>query len=283
MGIPFNTSIAMKLQEMAELLEQQGANPFRSRAYRRAAQSVACLDTDLGEIQARQGYKGLLALPDVGRGIATALSEILATGRWAQLQRLRGSLEPEKLFLTVPGVGPALAHRIHEQLHIDTLEGLENAAYDGSLLQLAGIGERRLLALRASLASMLGRTRRPYADSPLPAGPPAELLLAVDRLYLEQAAAGELPLIAPKRFNPETLAWLPVLHLERAGWHFTAMYSNTARAHQLERTRDWVVIYFYDDHHQEGQRTLVTETRGTLIGRRVVRGMEAACREYYEQ
>lgn len=282
MSIPFNASIAMKLEEMADLLEQQGANPFRSRAYRRAAQSIAALDTDLADIHARQGYRGLLALPNVGRGIATALSEILATGRWAQLQRLRGCLEPEKVFITVPGIGPALAGKIHDQLHIDSLEGLENAAYDGSLRKLTGVGERRLLALRAALASMLGRPRRQAAASALTPGPPEALLLQVDRLYLEQAAAGELPLIAPRRFNPKGEAWLPILHLEREGWHFSAMYSNTARAHQLERTRDWVVIYFYDDHHQEGQRTLVTETRGPLIGRRVIRGMEAACRDYYD-
>ena len=282
MSIPFNIGIAMKLEEMADLLEQQSANPFRSRAYRRAAQSIAALETDLGEIHAEQGYRGLLALPNVGRGIATALSEMLATGRWAQLQRLRGSLEPEKLFLTVPGIGPALARKIHDQLHIDTLEGLENAAYDGSLQTLPGVGQRRLLALRAALASMLGRPRRQLPAPAVTAGPPAALLLAVDRHYLEQAVAGELPLIAPRRFNPKGEAWLPVLHLEREGWHFTAMYSNTARAHQLGRTRDWVVIYFYDDHHQEGQRTLVTETRGPLIGRRVVRGMEADCRDYYD-
>ena len=94
--------------------------------------------------------------------------------------------------------------------------------------------------------------------------------------------AGELPQIAPRRFNPDGKAWLPILHSARDCWHFTALYSNTARAHELGRTRDWVVVYFYDDHHREGQHTVVTETRGTLIGRRVVRGLEAECRAYYQ-
>ena len=61
------------------------------------------------------------------------------------------------------------------------------------------------------------------------------------------------------------------------------MYSNTARAHELERTHDWVVIYFYDKHHQEGQHTVVTETRGPLVGRRVAKGMEVACRDFYSK
>ena len=103
----------------------------------------------------------------------------------------------------------------------------------------------------------------------------------MDRQYLEQACSGELPKIAPKRFNPQSKAWLPILHSEKAGWHFTAMFSNTARAHELDKTHDWVVIYFYDDHHQEGQHTLVTETHGPLQGRRVVRGREAECLRHY--
>ena len=106
----------------------------------------------------------------------------------------------------------------------------------------------------------------------------AQIVSEVDRLYREKAEAGDLPTIAPKRFNPEGKAWLSVLHTDRDGWHFTALYSNTARAHELGRTRDWVVIYFYDAEHAEGQHTVVTETRGPLAGRRVVRGREAECR-----
>jgi hypothetical protein len=66
-------------------------------------------------------------------------------------------------------------------------------------------------------------------------------------------------------------------------WHFTALFSNTATAHQLGRTRDWVVIHFYDDDHAERQRTVVTEVRGALRGRRVVRGREPECRACYER
>jgi putative hydrolase len=93
----------------------------------------------------------------------------------------------------------------------------------------------------------------------------------------DKAAADRLPKIAPKRFNPRGEAWLPVLHANRGGWHFTALYSNTPRAHELHKTHDWVVIYFYDDQHAERQHTVVTETRGSLEGLRVVRGREADC------
>ena len=79
------------------------------------------------------------------------------------------------------------------------------------------------------------------------------LLLNVDSEYRQRAARGDLPVIAPKRFNPEKKPWLPIMHDVIGDWHFTAMFSNTARAHQLHRTDDWVVIYFYDNDHEEGQ------------------------------
>jgi putative hydrolase len=87
--------------------------------------------------------------------------------------------------------------------------------------------------------------------------------------------------VSPKRFNPANEAWLPVMHLSKDGWHFTALYSNSALAHELDRTRDWVVIYCYDDRHHESQHTVVSETRGTLAGRRVVRGRESECLQHY--
>jgi len=87
--------------------------------------------------------------------------------------------------------------------------------------------------------------------------------------------------IVPRKFNPEGESWLPVLHTERGRWVFTALFSNTARAHELGRTRDWVVIYHDDDDHVEGQHTVVTERHGPLVSRRVVRGREAECRNYY--
>jgi putative hydrolase len=107
-----------------------------------------------------------------------------------------------------------------------------------------------------------------------------DLLLDVDREYREKATAGQLVKIAPKRFNPKGRTWLPVLHTARGTWHFTALYSNTARARQLARVTDWVVIFFHKDSQAEGQRTAVTEARGEAAGRRIVRGREAECLRY---
>lgn len=280
-----NQEIADRLREAATLLEVQGANPFRAAAYRKAADTLARLARPAREIFDAEGVAGLDALPHIGKGIAAAVAEILITGRWNLLERLRGTLEPVQLFQSVPGMGPQLARRTHETLHVDTLEALEAAAHDGRLESVPGVGARRAAAWRTTLASMLQRVRpRDQAALPAPARQPSVAsLLDVDREYRQKAEAGSLPAITPKRFNPENKAWLPVLHTHRENWHFTALYSNTATAHKFKRTHDWVVVYFYDDEHVEGQQTVVTETHGPLTGRRVVRGRESACRELYAQ
>ena len=278
-----NARCADRLREAADLLQAQGANPFRISAYRKAAATVLEWPEDVQAVIDREGLPGLEALPNVGRGIAAALLEMTRTGRWTQLERLRGSADPVQLLTAVPGLGHRLAERIHEELHIDTLEALELAAHDGRLETVPGVGPRRAAAIRSSLQTMLSRSRphRTAAATGAIDEPPVAMLLDVDREYRERAAAGELATIAPRRFNPSGEAWLPVLHTVRGAWHFTALFSNTAQAHQLGRTRDWVVLYFYDDEHAEGQHTVVTETHGALTGRRVVRGRETECRAHY--
>jgi hypothetical protein len=213
-----NAQIAARLREAGDLLRAQGANPFRADAYHRAADTVAEFGGSLSEEFDKRGVSGLQRLPGIGVGIANAIAEMLITGHWNQLARLRG-------------------------------ESDEAASH-------AGIE--------------------------LPEAPPVELLLDVDREYRAKAAAGRLTLIAPKRHNPEGKAWLPVLHTRHGDWHFTALFSNTARAHELGRSRDWVVIFFYDGDHREHQCTVVTENRGELAGQRVVRGREAECARLFD-
>lgn len=276
-----NRRIADRLREAADLLEVQGANPFRVRAYRDAAATLETLDRDVGEILDEEGIEGLERLPRIGRSLAAAIAEMVRTGRWAQLERLRGAVDPVGLFASIPGIGPELAKRIWETLGVDTLEELELAAHDGRLQQVRGIGPERAAMLRAVLAEMLARTRRRPRREPRDE-PDVATLLDVDAEYREKAEAGRLPKIAPRRFNPTGEAWLPILHTQRGPWHFTVLYSNTALAHELGTVRDWVVIYFHRDNEpEEGQRTVVTETRGPLVGRRVVRGRERECREHY--
>ncbi|MBI2478749.1 MAG: DNA polymerase III [Planctomycetia bacterium] len=281
---PANAELAAPLRETADLLEAQGASVFRVRAYRKAAETIEALEAPLSHTLEAEGTPGLIRFPAIGRSIAAALAHLIRTGKFPLLERLRGEDAPERLFSTVADIGPKLAERIHEQLGIETLGQLEAAASDGRLAQVPGFGKKRLRAVRESLA---GRFRRPAVTKPKISAEteldaPIADLLEVDHEYRESAKKQQLPRIAPRRFNPTREAWLPVLHTERESRHYTALFSNTARAHELGATHDWVVIY-RDDDGDHGQWTVITANFGKLRGKRIVRGREAECAAYYDR
>lgn len=291
MKLPSNEEIADPLERISLLLEEQGADRYRVRAYRRAADNVRAHSGSVSRLALDQGAEGLVRLPGVGRSIGGAILEFVATGRIGLLERLEGQVSPEDLFCTVSGIGEELAHNIHKHLGIESLEELELAAHDGRLEKVPGFGARRVAGVRDALAGILSRSSRRRArqrrwaelNRELPSSherPSVAELLNVDAEYRRRAAAGELRRIAPRRFNPRREAWLPILHARRGDWEMNVMFSNTARAHDLGMTDDWVVIYFEQDG-EEDQCTVVTETYGPLAGRRVVRGREEECREFY--
>jgi hypothetical protein len=274
--------LAAALRETADLLEAQGASPFRVRAYRNAAETVGAWKVSLWHMVEAEGAAGLMRFPTIGRSIAGTLAHMVRTGKSPLLERLRGDDAAERLFATVADIGPKLAQRIHEHLGIETLWELEAAAQDGRLAQVPGMGQKRLRAVRESLA---GRFRRPapiksFVTTETELEAPIGELLDVDRQYRDLAKKQQLPRIAPRRFNPTREAWLPVLHTERDSRHYTAMFSNTAKAHELGTIHDWVVIY-RDDHGNHGQWTVITSNFGQLRGQRIVRGRESECAAHY--
>lgn len=280
--LPKNHEIAEMLEHIASLLELQEANTFRVQAYRAAANLVENFRGSIAEL-ALDDKDALMDLPHIGERLSNLIVEYIETGKSRLLQRLEGEVNPEELFESVPGIGPELAERIVRKLDIKTLEELEQAVYDGRLAEVEGFGEKRLDTVRYSLAGMMGQlSRRPNAPKSAVRKradmerPSVALLLEVDAEYRQKAKNRQLKRIAPRRFNPENRAWLPILHADLHGWSFTALYSNTVRAHQLEKVKDWVVI-FYERGRHEGQATVVTETRGPMAGKRVVRGREQEC------
>jgi len=280
-----NAQVAAELEEVADLLEVHGANPYRVRAYRNAADSIRALEVSVVQVATTEGIDALMQLPAIGRSIAHTLASLAHSGRLPMLQRLRGDNAPERIFTTVADIGPKLAQRIHEELGIETLTGLCAAAQDGRLARVRGMGAKRVQAVREALSGRFQRSTLAEAPAvaqtpPVGQPPPVEELLDVDREYRQLAKQGKLPRVAPRRFNPTGDAWLPVLHTEREGRHYTALYSNTARAHELGATHDWVVIYRDDDQHS-GNWTVITAGYGALRGRRVIRGREQECAQHY--
>jgi hypothetical protein len=272
-----NEAIAGRLEEVAHLLQDQGADRFRVSAYRRAASALRSLRMPVDDLLRRRGVAGLEELPDVGESIARAIRELLMHGRLPMLDRLRGEADAIALLASVAGVGRLLAERLHDELGLETLADLEAAAHDGRLEKVRGFGPKRVAGIRDSLAHRLERVRRTARA----ANPPhVTELLDVDREYREKAAAGRLQRIAPRRLNPTGESWLPVLHTRRGPRRYTALFSNTARAHRAGKTRDWVVLYS-DNGGGESRHTVITAAFGPLRGRRVVAGREEECVALY--
>src|SRR5512140_2920858 len=179
-----NASIARCLEETAELLQAQGANPFRVQAYRRAAATVRGLDQPVTEIYRVGGDEGLRKLPGIGDRLAAGLRSLILTGRLPMLERLRGEMDAVALLQSVPGIGPKLAEHLHHDLGIDTLEELEIAAHDGRLSGPGGVGPKKLAGIVDLLATRLGRRRGSSEQLHEPSPPIAEIL-DVDREYRE--------------------------------------------------------------------------------------------------
>lgn len=280
--VPFsNDDIATMLEQVADLLEIKEDDYYRIRAYREAAQTIGALKQSLIEIWQAEGTQGLAKLPHIGARLSRSLEELIHSGELRVLNQLLTHLSPGQVFMTIPGIGEVLAQRLHKDLGLETLEDLEVAAHTGRLDTVEGFGKGRIRLIRDELETMLNRSSRqrvqrnrwrethpPTLDAPQP---PRALILEIDAQYRHLAAAGQLPMITPRRFNIEGKRWLPIMYLQRGEWQFSALYSNTARAHKLGKVYDWVIIHCERDGHQ-GHYTVVTETRGALRGQRVVRG-----------
>ena len=265
-----NAEIASALAQVAELLDQAGASGEQVRAYQAAASTIRRLQRPVRQVVAEEGEAGLKRLEHVTDRMAEAIQELVASGRLQHLDELRAEVEPEEVLDAIRGIGNALARQIERELGIVTVEELARAAADGRLVRLRGIGPARAARIAPALAERMAR--RPSSVLAPPA--PVAELLGVDQEYRQRAAAGELHRIAPRRYNPKRDAWVPVLHCERDGRRYTALFANTHLAHTLGHTKDGVILYYQDAEGRVGQAMVVTERQGDLAGRRVVRGRE---------
>ena len=139
MRVLINKQVAQLLNEIADLLEVQG-DRFRPRAYRRAARQIETLSEDIQEIYEKGGIENI---PWVGSGIAKKVIEFLSTGKLEYLNELRREVDPGlSEIMEIEGIGPKTALLLHEKLNINTIDGLEEAAKDGRLRDIKGLGKK---------------------------------------------------------------------------------------------------------------------------------------------
>jgi DNA polymerase (family 10) len=146
-----NSEIAAALSQVGALLEIQGANPFRVRAYENAARSVAEHPVPL-RVMLAEGAD-LKELPGIGKDMAGYIKELVETGRLGLLDDLTGKVPPTLLdLMRLPGVGPKRARKLWQELGIETLEQLEEAARRGRVADLEGFGQKTQARILESIA-----------------------------------------------------------------------------------------------------------------------------------
>jgi DNA polymerase (family 10) len=154
-----NADIATIFNEIAELLEIQGANPFRIRAYRNAALTIGEFGRELAAM-IRNG-EALPKIPGVGDDLSRKIHEIASTGHCSLLDRLHKEL-PVTLteLLKVPGLGPKRVRALYEELHVQDIASLRSAAEQGSIQALPGFGAKTEQRILEAIRTHGGRKRR---------------------------------------------------------------------------------------------------------------------------
>lgn len=155
-----NADIARQLSEVADLLEISAANPFRVRAYRNAARTVADHPDPLDEL-VRGGTFDLTDLPGIGGGIAKEITALIETGALPQRRELAALVPPGLLeILRIPGLGPKRVKLFHDRLKVNSVADLKRALEAGKLAGLGGFGPKLLDKIREGVAGSASGEKR---------------------------------------------------------------------------------------------------------------------------
>jgi DNA polymerase (family 10) len=236
-----NAEIARNLEEIADLLAVQGANRFRIRAYRTAAQSINTLPHDVASMVTEGA--DLTDLPGIGKDIAGKIQELVETGSLAQLEELRQDTSPDLAnLLTVSGLGAKRVRTLHETLGISSLKELQQAAREGRVREVPGFGaktERSLLeAIERQQNQNGGEQRYKLSEADQLVSPLLDFLRAGGHIEALDVAGSY-------RRRQETIGDLDVLVISDAGGEVLSrfvQYENVGKVVSQGDTRATVVL-----------------------------------------
>lgn len=134
-----NDDVEQALLEFADLLSILSEDPFKPRAYEKAARAVGGYHADVSGLD----LKAILEIPSVGKSIGEKVLEILKTGTFADLEELRGQVPPGvRELMSIPGLGPKKAMVLYRELGVSSMDGLLEAIDDDRVAELKGFGKR---------------------------------------------------------------------------------------------------------------------------------------------
>src|ERR1043166_7693723 len=148
-----NAEIARLLSDVADLLGISAGNPFKVRAYRNAARTVADHPDPIAEL-VQGGEFDLTELPGIGGGIAKEITALVETGTLPQRQQLVATIPPGLLdLLRIPGLGPKRVKLFHDELKVNSVADLKAALEAGKIAKLPGFGPKLLEKIREGVAA----------------------------------------------------------------------------------------------------------------------------------
>jgi DNA polymerase (family 10) len=151
-----NSDVADIFNKVADLLDIEGANQFRVRAYRNAARAVSSLPQNVSDMI--ESEKDLTELPGIGKDLAGKIKEIVETGSLAQLEELEGKTPSElSKLMKVAGLGPKRVKALNENLGVTNLKELKEAAQKGKVRELEGFGKKTEQAILEELEEVEGK------------------------------------------------------------------------------------------------------------------------------
>jgi len=234
----YNSDIVEIFNEVADLLEIEGANPFRVRAYRDAARTISTLSRDVAEM-VEEG-EDLTELSGIGEDLAGKIEEIVRTGDLKQLEEIEQRTPPELArLLDIAGLGPKRVQKIYEEQGVTSLEELEEAAREKRIRKLDGLGpktEAKVLEDLERWSEEEERTRRDVAEERVE--PLLDYLRSMENVARVEAAGSY-------RRKKETVGDLDILAISDAGEKVIsrfAEYEDVERVVSQGETRSTVVF-----------------------------------------
>jgi DNA polymerase (family 10) len=198
-----NAAVAQIFQDLADLLELKGENRFKVKAYERAARAIEDLPVDLAQVMSEGRLR---EIPGIGEAIEKKIYELLTTGHLELHDRLRSEFPDDiRGLMDVPGVGPRIAARAHQELGVSTVDDLEKAIVEGRFASLPGLGEKTA----DNILRQLRRHR--YKDVRIPLGTAQPLVDEIVSALSQQPGVRHLQPAGSLRRAKETVGDIDIM------------------------------------------------------------------------
>lgn len=201
-----NTKIAQAFETIGDVLSLKGENPFRIRAYQRAAQTILSLSEDVEMIYNRKGREALLDIPGIGKDLADKIEELIKTGKLEYMKQLEKEVPKGLIEITgIQGMGPKKTKFVWEKFNVESVDDLEKLAKSGKLDTEKGWGAKSVQNILEGITAMRLHNER----IPLPTA--HAIAEQIVRMLEESKLCGKVAIAGSLRRRKESIGDIDIL------------------------------------------------------------------------